>query len=78
LSLSIKNSSIQFYLPFSGNAKLQIYNMKGLLVSTLIDSYKQAGSHTLKLDENKLCSGVYYYKLSSRNATLVNKIVMIK
>ena len=78
LSLHIKNSSLQFNIPTSGNTKLQIYNMKGRLISTLVDSYKQAGKYTVNWDSNMHSSGIYYIKLSAGNNTLIRKTIIIK
>lgn len=77
-SLNEKNSLILFCLPASGNIKLQIYNLNGRLVSTLVDSYKQAGSYSFKLDSNRFSSGIYYFKLSSVNKTFIRKAVIVK
>ena len=78
LSLNIINSSLLLHLPTSGNTKLQIYNMKGRLLSTLVDSYKQAGSYRVNWDSERFGSGVYYIKLSTGNNTLIRKSVVIK
>ena len=78
LSLTIKNSSIKFYLPTSGNIKLLIYNIKGKLLSSLVDSYKKAGYYKLKWDSKRYGSGVYFLKLSTNGSTFLNKFTIIK
>ena len=78
LSLNIKNSSILFHLPAGGDVKLQIYNMKGRLLSTLVDTYKQAGSYTVKWDSNGFSAGIYYIRLTSGNNSQIRKIALLK
>ena len=78
LSLNIMNSSILFNLPTSGKAKLQIYNIKGRLLSTLVDSYKQAGKHTITWDSKRYGSGVYYLKLTAGSDTHIRKAIVLK
>ena len=78
LSLNFINSSILYNLPTAGNTRLQIYNMKGRLISTLVDSYKHAGKHTVNWDCKRFGSGVYYIKLSTGSNILIRKAVILK
>ena len=77
-SINIKNLSIQFNLTFSGNTNLQIYNMKGRLIETLIDSYKKAGSYAVNWDSKRFCSGIYFLRLSVNGSEVSSKITIIK
>lgn len=52
--------------------------MKGRLLLTLVDSYKQAGDYKVNWDSNGYGSGVYYIKLSAGNNTLIRKAIVIK
>ena len=76
--IDLRNSSILFYLPTSGMTKLRIYNLKGILISTLIDSYKKNGSYKVNLDINKFGSGIYFIKLSSENNCIIRKTILAK
>lgn len=77
-SINLKNSSILFNLPTSANTKLQIYNMKGRLLSTFVDSYKQAGEYKVNLDSNRFGSGIYFIKLSANGSAVSKKFTIIK
>lgn len=77
-SINIEKSLIQFNLPTSGNIKLQIYTPTGRLVSTLVDSYKQAGEYKVNFNGNRFCSGVYYIKLTAGNNSLIQKVFIVK
>ena len=78
LSLNVINSSILFNLPTSGKTRLQVYNINGRLVSTLVDSYKQAGEYKLKWDNKRFGSGVYFLKLSANGSEVSRKFSNIK
>ena len=69
---------ISYILTNNGNTKLQIYNMKGILLTTLVDSYKQAGEYKVNWDSKIFGSGIYYIKLSAANNTLVKKTIIMK
>jgi hypothetical protein len=55
-------TEISFFLPEETNVELNIYNVYGELVITLVSSEMKAGLHKLTVNEN-LASGNYYYKL---------------
>lgn len=72
------NTSICYSLPKSCNIKLQIYNIKGQLVETLINEYKPAGYHTVEWDANDMSSGIYFYKLSTHEKTFIKKMIFMR
>lgn len=69
---------IGFNLAKPGNTKLQVYNTKGELISTLLDSYKQGGEYTVNWNMKGLGSGVYFIKLSANGSTVSKKFTIIK
>ena len=72
------NAKISFTLTNKGKTQLQIYNVKGELLSTLVDSYKQAGKHTVNWDIKRFGAGVYYIKLSAGSNTIIRKAVIAR
>jgi len=59
------NTSIRFELASPSPVKLEIYDLKGRKLATLLDDYRQAGTHQLQWDAWDLPSGVYLYRLST-------------
>lgn len=57
------NSStvINYSLSESANVQINIFDLLGRKVVTLVDDYKNAGIHSLMLNENHYPSGVYFY-----------------
>ncbi|MGD9489783.1 MAG: T9SS type A sorting domain-containing protein [Calditrichaceae bacterium] len=76
-------TTITYTLAKSGKVKLDIYNVLGQKVRTLIDGNATAGLHVDQwngLDNNgkKVASGVYFYKLEAGEFTAIKKMIMIK
>ncbi|HNX00452.1 MAG TPA: T9SS type A sorting domain-containing protein [Candidatus Cloacimonadota bacterium] len=76
-------TTIKYTLPVQANVKLDIYNVKGQKVRTLLDDRQTAGNHEITWygtdDHDKsVSSGVYFYRLTTGNKTIMKKMVMVK
>jgi len=74
-------TTIRFEIPFvktHSNASLQIYDITGRLVDTLIDEIIEPGYHTVQWNASKVSSGIYFYKLTSDNQSITKKLVLMK
>ncbi|HPN35840.1 MAG TPA: DUF3748 domain-containing protein [bacterium] len=75
---------IQFYLPQAAAVTVQVFNVNGELVKTLLNNRRQAaGSHQISwngtTDQGALASsGIYFYRLQTEQATDVKRMVLIK
>ncbi|RMG69258.1 MAG: T9SS C-terminal target domain-containing protein, partial [Calditrichaeota bacterium] len=58
------STSIQFALPERGHALLQVFNLLGETVATLVDEELSPGEHRIQWDARSMPSGVYFYRLS--------------
>jgi hypothetical protein len=56
-------TKINYQLPQSGFVTLNIYNILGREVATLVNEQKNQGRHSVEFDASKLPSGVYFYRL---------------
>jgi hypothetical protein len=72
------NTTIPFDLATEGNVSLQVYNLSGQLVETLVDGYMGAGHHTVDWDASTVASGVYFYKLQVGDYVTTNKMNLLK
>jgi len=77
------NTTISFALANDGLVTLDIYNIKGQKVKTLLDEVKSAGSHTVvwngKDDSAKnVASGIYFYRMTTNGYDSVQKMMMVK
>ena len=71
-------TTISYSVPFSGPISLKVYGLLGEEVSTVVEGEHKAGFHTAQFDGSHLSSGVYFYKLSSRDQTLTKKLILMK
>ncbi|MCD4769880.1 MAG: T9SS type A sorting domain-containing protein [Bacteroidales bacterium] len=72
-------TTIRFNICYSSNILLQIYNVKGQLVKTLLNEDKQSGEHTVVWDARYQSSGIYFVKLSNgKNLMKTCKILLVK
>jgi len=76
-------TNIKFYLDESGSVSLEIYNIKGQLVKTLVNNDLPAGEHSFIWngeDEkgSQVASGIYLYNLKSKNLIEKKKAILLK
>jgi len=76
-------TEIKYALPIDSDVKLEIYNVLGQKVTTLVDEQQAAGYHSLIWDGTNesgqvVASGMYLYKLVTNEDTFVKKMVMLK
>ncbi|MDN5354510.1 MAG: serine protease [Candidatus Cloacimonadota bacterium] len=76
-------TNIYFSLKQSGNVQLEIFNLKGQLVKTLINSEMSKGGHTVTWqgkDKNdaQVASGIYLYRLTTDDYSASKKMLMLK
>jgi hypothetical protein len=72
------STTIPFALPKAGNVKLEIFNIIGVHVATLVDGYRRAGNHSILFDASKLPSGCYFYRITAGNFMAVRKLSLVK
>ena len=72
------STQIQFNLPEPRNVKLIVYNLIGQEIKTLVNGFKESGSHTINFDALGLNSGVYIYKIESNGFVQTRKMTLIK
>jgi hypothetical protein len=76
-------TEITFSLPMKSEVKLEIFNIAGRKVATLIDGALEAGNHTVEWDGRESCglpvaSGIYLYRLSAGEFVEAKKMALLK
>ena len=76
-------TSIKFVLAFESNLRIDIYNIKGQKVKTLLDTHYNAGEHSISWngkDDNgsDVVSGVYFYKMQTNEFVAIKKMMLMK
>ena len=71
-------TTLEFTLPEAGFARVEIYNMLGERIDTLVERTFQAGTYTVEWDASSYASGTYFYRLSTESHSIVQKILFVK
>ena len=71
-------TSINYNLSKDGMVKLQVFDVLGRKVETLVDDYKLKGSYSVSFDASELSSGIYFYSLSSAGKSFTRKMTLLK
>jgi len=71
-------TEIGFYLPAAGHAKLEVYNIMGQRVATLVDGELSMGEHSFVFDGGQVASGIYFYRLETASGSQTKKMVLMK
>jgi hypothetical protein len=71
-------TTINYQLPESGFVKLNVYDLLGREVASLVNENKPAGNHSVKFDASRLTSGVYVYTVSVNKFTQSKKMLLMK
>lgn len=76
-------TNISYTTKSSGTARLEIYNLRGQLVKTLVSETKSAGNHTASWDGldasgRAVSAGIYLYRLSTKDGSSTRKMLIVK
>lgn len=71
-------TTIQFQLEIKGEALLQVFDIHGRLVATLVNEEKPAGIHKVQFDGKNLASGTYLYRLTVADQVFIKTMQLIK
>jgi len=71
-------TEIKYALPKDCLVRLEVYNVVGQRVATLVDAKQKAGYRIAKWDANSLSSGIYFYRLQAGDFMQTRKMVLLK
>ncbi|MBD3256649.1 MAG: T9SS type A sorting domain-containing protein, partial [Candidatus Lokiarchaeota archaeon] len=71
-------TKIRYDLPQSARVTLNVYDIIGRRVKTLINDTQTAGSHEVLFDASDLVSGVYLFSLEAGDYKEVRKMILLK
>jgi len=71
-------TTIEYELPEAGLVRIDIYDMLGRKIKTLVDEEKQAGQHQFVWDASRYSSGVYFYRIEAGNFTETRRMILLK
>ncbi len=72
------STTINFSLPTSQNVKLEVFNMLGETVATLINKPMSAGNHKYEFNASNINSGLYLYRITAGSFVEIKKMMLLK
>jgi hypothetical protein len=72
------STTIQFSIAQQSPVSLEVFNMLGQRVATLVKEERPAGSYSERFDGTRLASGVYLYRLKAGSFTTTQKMVLLR
>lgn len=69
---------IPFSIASHSHVQLQIYDVTGRKVATILDEPYSPGAHEVRFDAGSLASGIYFYRIQAENFTESRRMVLIK
>jgi len=71
-------TNMQFDLPHESQVRLNVYNLLGQEVATLVDQHLEAGAHRVEFNAGNLPSGIYFYRIEALNFVDMKKMMLLK
>ncbi|MBE2279437.1 MAG: T9SS type A sorting domain-containing protein, partial [Ignavibacteriaceae bacterium] len=72
------STTIRYGLPFVSNVKIDVYDMIGQKVTSLLDTEQQPGHHEVLFNTDGLTSGIYFYVINSKQVDGTGKFSEVK
>lgn len=72
------STTISYSLPEQSEVTLEIYDILGRKVQTLVEDVQSAGQHSVIWHADNAASGVYFYRLINDNDVLTERMILIK
>lgn len=69
---------IKYEIPNSGFVTLKIYNALGQEIKTIVNEFQNSGKYSVEFNGSNLSSGIYFYKLTTKNHTAIKKFILMK
>ncbi|MCP4631590.1 MAG: T9SS type A sorting domain-containing protein, partial [candidate division Zixibacteria bacterium] len=72
------STTISYTLSSTSDVNLEVYNLLGQKIETLINGEVEAGNHSITWDASSLSSGIYFSKLTVGNFVSTRKLNLLK
>ncbi len=71
-------TQINYAVPEQSDVRIDVYNVIGRRVATLVDREMAPGNYTVNFNASQLSSGMYFYRLKAGSTLLTKKMTLIK
>ena len=79
----ILSGKVILFVPETDDINITVYDLLGKKIKSLFSRTKESGNHYIKWDGKNetgipVASGVYLYRISSQNFSIVGKMILLK
>jgi len=71
-------TTVKFALPKDSHVKIEIFDLLGRKVVTLVDEDREAGVHEVIWNSDKTASGIYFYRMEADGFSKTNKMLLLR
>lgn len=71
-------TTIKYQVPSNSFVSLSVYDVIGREIKKLVNEQQNAGEYVIKFDGNKLSTGIYFYRLETKNFSETKKMLLVK
>jgi hypothetical protein len=71
-------TTIAFSLPAESRVRLQVFDVRGRMVSDVLNEVRAAGRHEVMFDGTRLPSGLYFYRIDAGDFQQVRQMTLVK
>jgi hypothetical protein len=71
-------TQIEYALPEASHVRLEVYNLMGQRIATLVNEQQVAGNHRVIFDATNLSSGMYIYRITAGNFVETRKMLLVQ
>ena len=72
------STTISYATPAAAHVRLDVYDVLGREIATLVNTTQAAGRHSVSFDAGKLASGVYLYRISAGEYSSVKRMMVLR
>ncbi len=71
-------TTIEYSIPKTSFVNIEIYDLLGERISTLVNETEREGNHKVKFNGSLLSSGIYFYSMKAGNFVETKKLLLLK
>lgn len=71
-------TTITYSITEPGNVQLQVFNIKGQLIETLVDEFMDVGNHSVEWNADSQPSGIYLYRINAGTEIKTGRCLLLK
>ncbi len=71
-------TKIRYQIASSGMVRLDVFNVLGQHVRTLVNQYQSGGKYVVTFDATDLPSGIYFYRLKTATFSAIKQMILLK